>query len=319
MTEPFDPALEARIDDDPDDDARFHAYAEWLVAQGSPRGELARVQLARAREDSPELAAREATLLEAHADLFRGAHHSRYTRFIDDFCIVRWHAGFWRRIEFTGTAEQLRLVLAQRSARFVHVLHIRGIDDYSEIYDSAITAITEAGPRLGALRELRIGAVPEGQDALVGFGDRTCGNLGELARSCPQLTTLRLMCPTFDLGPAPHPSLRRLDARMGATPASLASLARARLPRLEQLDLAFDTSADESEAMWGSLWWPHDALDELLASLAVVMPSLQRLRVWPMPFEPEHPLLARLAGTPWLELADWGDVTEDDADGAYEL
>jgi hypothetical protein len=65
--------------------------------------------------------------------------------------------------------------------------------------------------------------------------------------------------------------------------------------------------------------WPDDALDELLASLAVAMPSLQRLRVWPMPFEPDHPLLARLAGTRQLELGDWGEVTEDDADGTYEL
>lgn len=319
MTEPFDPALEARIDDDPYDDARFHAYAEWLVAQGSPRGELARVQLARAREESPELAAREAALLEQHAALLRGVHESRYTHWLDDFCIVRWHAGFWRRIEFSGTAEQLRLVLAHRSARFVNVLHIRSIDDYSEVYDAAVTAIAEAGPRLGALRELRMGDVPEGQDALVGFGDRSCTNLAELARGCPQLTTLRLLCPTFDLGAAPYPSLRQLDARMGAAPASLASLARARLPRLEQLDLAFDASTDEDEAMWGSLWWPDDALDELLASLAVTMPSLQRLRVWPMPFEPDHPLLARLVGTPRIELADWGEVTEDDADGAYDL
>ena len=321
MTEPFDPALEARIDDDPDDDACFHAYAEWLVAQGSPRGELARVQLARAREDSPQLAAREATLIETHAALLRGVYESRYTHWLDDFCVVRWHAGFWRRIEFSGTAEQLRLVLAHRSARFVQVLHIRGIDDYSEIYDSAIAAIAEAGPRLGALRELRIGEIPEGQDASVGFGDRTCTNLGELARGCPRLTTLRLLCPTFDLGTQPFPRLRWLDARTGASPASLVALARARLPRLEQLELAFDANPEE-EAMWASLCWPEHALDELLAALDVAMPALERLRLWPLPYEPDHPLLARLAGTPRIEVADWGALTEkddDDADGTYEL
>jgi uncharacterized protein (TIGR02996 family) len=315
MAEPFDPVLEARIDDDPDDDARFHAYAEWLVAQGSPRGELAKVQLARAREGSPELAAREAALIEAHGALLRGVYKTRYSRWLDDFCIVRWHAGFWRRIEFSGTAEQLRLVLAHRSARLVNVLQIRN----SEVYDPAITAVAAAGPQLGALRELRIGEMPEGQDAMVGFGDRTCTNLGELARGCSSLTTLRLLCPTFELGTQPFPSLRWLDARTGASPASLAALARARLPRLERLDLAFDTSAEE-DAMWPSLCWPDDALDGLLAAVDVAMPALARLRLWPMPYAPDHPLLERLVGTPRIEVGNWDDMAEnDDADGTYEL
>lgn len=317
MPEPFDPALEAGIDEDPDDVAGFEAYAAWLVAQGSPRGELAMAQLARAREGSPALAAREASLLEEHAALLRGAHQSRYTRWLDDFCVVRWHAGFWRQVAFTGPSDVLRLVLAHRSARFVRTLHIHAIDDYSEDYDAAITAVAEAGPRLGALRELRIGDVPEGQSALVGFGDRTCSNLGELARSCPQLTTLRLLCPTFDLGTQELPALRWLDARMGASRASLAALARARLPRLEQLDLAFDANP-EGDVIWESLCWPDDALDELLATQPVTMPALQRLRLWPMPFEPEHPLLERLAGVSLLELGDW-DEAVDDADGAYDL
>lgn len=317
MSEPVEPALEARIDDDPDDDARFAAHAEWLVAQGSPRGELATVQLARTREDSPALAAREAALLEEHAALLRGVHESRYTRWLDDFCHVRWHAGFWRYVAFSGTAEQLRLVLAHRSARVVRTLHIQSIDDYSEVYDTAITAVAEAGPRLGALRELRLGDVPEGQSALVGFGDRTCTNLGALAEGCPQLLTLRLLCPTFDLGPQPFSGLRWLDARMGATSASLAALARARLPRLERLDLAFDTNP-EGEAMWDSLCWPDDALDELLAALPVAMPALQRLRLWPMPYEPGHPVIERVMGLPRIEIADW-DGAEDDADGTYEL
>lgn len=317
MPEPLDPALEARIDDDPDDDAGFEAYAAWLLAQGSPRGELATVQLARAREDTPALAAREAALMEEHAALLRGVYESRYSRWLDDFCITAWHAGFWRTLAFTGSAEVLRLVLAHRSARFVRTLHIHAIDDYSEIYDAAITAVAAAGPRLGALRELRIGDVPEGQTALVGFGDRTCTNLGELARSCPRLTTLRLLCPTFAVGEQPFPSLRWLDARMGASPASLAALARARLPQLERLDLAFDANP-EDDAIWHTLCWPEDALDELVPALPVAMPRLQRLRVWPMPYEPEHPRLEPLAGVPQLELGDWNEGA-DDADGAYDL
>jgi uncharacterized protein (TIGR02996 family) len=317
MAEPLDPALEARICEDPDDEARWRAYADWLVAQGSPRGELAAVQLARKCDDSPALAAREAELLVEHAALLRGSYAARYTRFLDDLCTVRYEAGFWRKLSFSGSAAELGLVLAHPSARLLHTLHVHYVDGCSDAYDSAITALATAEPRPSALRELRVGVMPEGQSDLVSFGDRTCGNLGALARACPRLTTLRLLCPSFDLGHQALPSLRVLDARTGASPSSLAALARARLPQLEQLDLGFET-AHEDDVMWPVLAWPDDALDELLAALDVAMPALRRLRLWPMPNAPEHPLLARLADMPRIEVCDW-DGAEDDADGTYEL
>lgn len=317
MTEPRDPELERNIEDDPDDDLRFEVYADWLTAHGSPRGELARVQLARARTDTPELAAREAELLVEHAELFRGVHRTRYTQWLDDLCTLRYKAGFWRWLAFGGSAQELGLVLAHPSARLLHTLHIRDIDDYAEDYDSAIAALAAADPKLGGLRELRIGNVPEGQSEGAGYGDRTCDTLGELAHACPRLTTLRLLCPNFDLGGQTFASLRWLDARMGASPASVASIARARLPKLEQLDLGFETNL-EDEVMWPSLSWPEDALDELLAAIDVAMPALRRIRLWPMPHGLDHPVIQRFADTPRIEICDWDDASGD-ASGTYEL
>ena len=170
---------------------------------------------------------------------------------------------------------------------------------------------------MAGLRELRIGDVPEGQSAGVGFGERECSNLGELASACPRLITLRLLCPNFDVGRQTFPDLRWLDARMGASVDSLIAIASARFPRLEQLDLGFETSP-EDEMMWPSLNWPEDALDELLAALDVAMPALRRIRLWPMPHDFDHPVIQRLSDTPRIEVCDW-DEGQDDARGTYQL
>jgi uncharacterized protein (TIGR02996 family) len=54
---------------DPDDDARRHAYADWLVRKGDPRGEFIALQLAR-RDDRPSK--RERDLLARHKTIWLG-------------------------------------------------------------------------------------------------------------------------------------------------------------------------------------------------------------------------------------------------------
>lgn len=61
-------AFEAHLRDDPDDQATWNAYADYLTDQGDPRGEFMAVQLALERADLPaqeriRLKGREATLL----------------------------------------------------------------------------------------------------------------------------------------------------------------------------------------------------------------------------------------------------------------
>ncbi len=316
MIEALDLALEQGIHADPDDDARFEVYADWLTAQGNPRGELAAIQLARARADSPELAERESALLEQHAEQFRGVHRTRFTAWLDDLCILQYKAGFWRSLSFGGSHEELSMVLAHPSARLLHTLRIHAIDDYASDFAPAIAALANTRPSLGALRELRIGDMPEGQDALVGFGERSCTNLDALAEPYPRLATLRLLCPNFDLGEREFVGLRWLDARMGASAASLAALGRARLPSLEALELGFETSPEE-DAMYPELAWPEDALDELLAAIDTRMPALRQIRIWPMPHTLDHPLIQRLSDMPRIEIVDWDDV--EDSSGAYDL
>jgi uncharacterized protein (TIGR02996 family) len=74
---PLQQSLEAALVEDPDDRAAHHAYADYLMEQGDPRGELIQVQLAledpsRPLEERTRLREREAALLKRHARQWLG-------------------------------------------------------------------------------------------------------------------------------------------------------------------------------------------------------------------------------------------------------
>jgi uncharacterized protein (TIGR02996 family) len=180
--ERFNEDLERELAESPDDRATFTAYAAWLTAQGSPRGELAAVQLEREVGASKALEAREEELIAANAALFRGAHATRHSKWLDDFTTkLTWRGGFWRAVNFSGPRATLAALLAHPSARLLHSLAIAAIDDEEESFDGALEELVGARATLGALRTLRLGNIPEGQTALAGFGDRACTNRLEVA------------------------------------------------------------------------------------------------------------------------------------------
>jgi uncharacterized protein (TIGR02996 family) len=74
---PLQQSLEAALVDDPDDLAAHSAYADYLMEQGDPRGELTQVQLAlegagRPEKERERLRRREGELLEKHARRWLG-------------------------------------------------------------------------------------------------------------------------------------------------------------------------------------------------------------------------------------------------------
>jgi hypothetical protein len=175
----------------------------------------------------------------------------------------------WRTVAFSGPHKILAKLVKHPVAQKLETLTIVDVD-------TAIRVLA-GGPPLAALRELRLGSLPEGQSELVGFEERNCGDLTALSRACPRLEILRLRCPGFVAGD--HPTLRVLDARMGARPASVASLAKASLPSLKELHLGFEVETDEP--LYSSLFWSPRTLEPLFDAKA--LPTLRRLCLWPMP------------------------------------
>lgn len=314
MSDVFDERLEEAIARDPDDPAVRQVYADWLQQAGNPRGELAAVQLARELDDSPALRAREAELLAAHADDFAGAKQADGFRIPDHCNEITYRAGFWKSVQFSGTSRVLEQLVAHPSARLLQRLMINYIDNSDEDYTAAIGIVATA--RWPALRELVIGNLPEGQSELAGFGDRNCGPLAALADVCPRLDVLRLLCPMFEAGD--HPTLRMLDARLGATPASIVQLALASLPNLQILDLGFDNFAADDDAAHPLLQWEAVALDPLFERPP---PKLERLRVWPMGDGEAvvAKLVERNRGRVNLEIMSGDDYQLDDPYGTYIL
>lgn len=314
--EALDPALEQAIQADPDDLAARTRYADWLVAHGNPRGALARCQLALLKEPrSKKLRAQEKEILGAHAAQIRGGFGGSYAGFLEDFCSVTYRGGFWHTVAFSGLSPVLAAVLAQPSARLLHTLSLSYLEAGAS-YDAGVGALCQTGPH-AALRELRIGSLPEGQDELVDFAERTTGPLAGLAQACPRLQILRTLCPRF--GAVSHPALRIFDARMGATADSLHALADSRLPALEELHLGVYAAEED---MYPQLRWEADALAGLLRGDAT--PALRRLVLWCLPADAETPWAARVRASPLgrrltrIDVADWDEPGADAAD-VYEL
>src|SRR4051794_33016860 len=90
-------ALEEALVESPDDLATHRAYADLLIEQGDPRGELISVQLAleaegRSAEERQRLKAREAELLASHQREWLGglaADLLDSPDFGNEFCIER--------------------------------------------------------------------------------------------------------------------------------------------------------------------------------------------------------------------------------------
>ena len=217
----------------------------------------------------------------------------------------------WRKVVFSGPRSVFKKLLQHSVAQELHTLTVAGQNGTSSDFKNAIADLA-GGPPLESLRELRLGVVPEGQSA-GSFGKLKCGDLSALAAACPRLEVLRLLCPGFVAGA--HPTLRVLDARLGALASSVASLANADLPKLEELHLGYEV--DQDEPLNEALLWKARALDPILTGES--LPALRRLHLWPMPEDQEF--AQKIKGSPLgkrvkVKVHDLDDIGEDT--DAYE-
>lgn len=217
----------------------------------------------------------------------------------------------WRKVGFSGPRSVFKKLLQHSVAQKLHTLTVARLNGTSSNLKNALADLA-AGPPLASLRELRLGVVPEGQSA-GSFGKLKCGDLSALATACPRLEVVRLLCPGFVAGA--HPTLRVLDARMGALASSVASLANADLPKLAELHLGYEV--DQEEPLNEALLWKARALDPILTGES--LPALRRLHLWPMPEDREF--AQKFKGSPLgkrvkVEVHDLDDIGADT--DAYE-
>jgi uncharacterized protein (TIGR02996 family) len=239
-----DLALEAAIAERPDERGGYEVYADWLDERGDPRGEWIHVQLA--TEDRPgdaELRQREQDLLATHeAEWLGRLSSSGYWPTVP--IQVAWRRGFVHRAEVRTQYETEEAALIYRelaalpAAALLRELRASVACSYGGGGDDDSSLIEALRDRpLPTLRVLELDPF-EFQLSWTHVGDLSRANAA-LAR----LEALTIGAGRITLGAIDLPELRRLRLESGGLRAHvLASLAAARWPALETLEVFLGTS-----------------------------------------------------------------------------
>ena len=251
------PDLEQAIEADPYDTATYSVLADWLQAQGDPRGELIALQLANKDKQAKALIAKQ-------ADYFLGplAEH-QLTHDGEKTPAFTWRSGYIHGLRlshnhyadeaFQGSlAELLDLVLRHPSGRFLAEITFGFNDDPNEDdLQDLIDLLAKRAP--GTLRKLHFGDYKYAGGGAIGqYGNDTeiswysIGNLGKLWKAVPNLTTLitqggssdSAMAGGLQLGKLELPKLVHAEFRTGGLErANARAIATAGIPSIEHLDI----------------------------------------------------------------------------------
>jgi uncharacterized protein (TIGR02996 family) len=229
--EPGPPAdneeLLAQIAKAPGDDALRMVYADWLQANGNPRGELIALQA------NPKLQAKAKRLIDKHPE-WLGALGERMQSLLKwDAKTIRleWRLGFLDKIELRSASVDADLVgqiTKLDSARFVRELVLGG----SDMYRKVVTVLGKTGWPAHVER-LSIGHQRWGEYL---HTPNQCGDLVAAIKKYPRLVELDITPGNSKLGGIVAPGVRRLTLR-DVTPHQLLAVAAAKWPVLERLGL----------------------------------------------------------------------------------
>jgi uncharacterized protein (TIGR02996 family) len=233
-------ALEKTLRADPTDAATFAVYADWLQAQGDPRGELAALQIA-----GQDKAA--AKFLKANAAHLLGPLIDRQRCFDGNDKkkqAFTWKHGFiaaarlahnqygdnWKGVLATDV---LLPLLQHPSGKFLVELTLNDNDDPSEDTLDDLFAMIAEHP-IPTLRKLRIG------DDVPQISWYRVGNVGKAWSGLPNLTHFDIEAGEFSLGEITLPHLvHAVFYTGGLSKAAAASIANATWPKLEHLEVYF--------------------------------------------------------------------------------
>lgn len=299
-------ALEARIAEDPDDEAGWLVLADHLQKQNDPHGELIVLQLAAAKDPTgkTKTPAQKAFLkaFAKHAPRLLGT-------LVEDGADPKdpsaspfvWRSGFIRRAVIgaprdpsAGTlaprlAESRRLAdfLAHPASRMIGELVVRAADDE----DARKILATLISRRPTQLSELEL------------YARADLGDLSALWEALPRLRRVTVVARSFELGDLALPHARRAEfLPLALSPKSMRAIAEASWPRLERLEIRFG----------GRDLPPHATLADVRPFLERVdLPALTTLKLRGAPYA--GAILRAIADQPIAEQL----VLLDVKDGAY--
>lgn len=244
--EPRDAALEAKLAEDPSDEAASLVYADWLQQQGHPRGALIAVQHAReTRPNDPVLAAEEARLFTEHRRELMGGLMDLEPK--DDAGVfLEWERGFVRKVRIDGEQDRsqgeasLFRALSNPSTRMLRELEI-GKHQWGDQNNTLMSMVLVGCGLHPPLRRLVLADFDDTRIDNIDISRAPLGDLGGLGVLYPRLEDVVLKG-TGDvrLQPLALPNARRFALRTSSLRReTLRSILEANWPALEELELWF--------------------------------------------------------------------------------
>jgi uncharacterized protein (TIGR02996 family) len=302
-------ALEAELAREPDITAPFLVHADWLQAQGDPRGELIAIQAGLA--DQPSVVQQEVerdhppvgfgplrtwsgNALAVANDALLATHRNHFLAPLlfksrKQAPSVEWYCGYWRKLRFrvhydlrTRARELLAQALAHPSARVLRELTVGSLFD-----DPGVDALPATLPP--TLRLLYVGDFAFPDETELSWS--TVGDVSGLYPRAPQLETLILQGGMIELGDRVElPQLRHLELiTAGLHGESLRAIAGSALPVLERL-IVWTGTADQGGDV---------ALDDLRQLIGASFPKLRHLAIKNCAYADE--LIPLLLASPLLD------------------
>ena len=254
------PELEKAILANPNDREAYTVYADWLMEQGDPRGELISLQLGNKDGQAKKL-------IEKHQDYFLGplaahqkvyddngnnssshlrtsAQEKEWQKLADQAFF--WRNGFIHRVRlshnsYSGTGFEgelskiLEQVFAHPSGRFVVELSFMSDGDPNEddLQDLIDVVAKKAPP---TIRKITLG------DNIDQISWHHTGKLDKLWKAVPNLRTFDIESGDFSVGKLVAPKLEKARFVTGGMDAASAkSIATAQIPAIKHLEIYFGT------------------------------------------------------------------------------
>ncbi len=280
--------LEALIAKTPDDAGNYSVYADWLIQQSDPRGELINAQLKRESSGGDDLDARIADLHAKHDAEWLGGLAGA-----EGFS-AEWRRGFLydvtlgsddAAIELGEMYQKLRPLPAAQLVRNLRLAAFED-DDGEPTWDSAVEAMVEYGVP-ATLRKL----VFDRGD----YWDISWTHLNTLEpvyARMPNLEHLEIILGHMNLGTINLPNLRHFEVWTGGFNSdNMKSVVGAKWPKLETLLLRFGGSED---------YGANCTVDDVLPLLdGKSIPNVKHLALANSPFIDR--LIPHLAKSPLLK------------------
>jgi uncharacterized protein (TIGR02996 family) len=246
------PALEAKILDNPDDVDAWQVYFDWLQGEGDPWGERGNLAIARDKATGPDKAKltkqledfdqhnREALYGKSLLAVMKKEDFDQVAQLSDRYGLFLTAGVKSPEYDWSGTAPNtvLGALVKSPAARLLYAINIGLMDwEYPVNLQKGIDAISKAG-KLESLRSLFIGDFEYPDEQEISWVE--VGKVGKVLPVAPNLRALHLRGGSIDIGKLEHSTLESLVIETGGLPkGAVASVGKCQLPALTTMEVWF--------------------------------------------------------------------------------